>query len=64
MMMNLNLEEKTTRKEKPTIGSATGTSTVENTDVLGLGFSPNRHNKERPKKTRKAIGSGVREARG
>jgi hypothetical protein len=47
MVMDLDLEEMTVRKEKPMIDSATGTSTVENTDMLGLGFNPSWHNKGR-----------------
>jgi hypothetical protein len=56
MVMDLDprkQENKTARKEKPRTDSPTGANTVENTDVLGLGFNPNRHNKERPKKIRK-----------
>jgi hypothetical protein len=34
-------------------GSAIGASAVENIGVLGIGFKPNRHNKEICKKTRK-----------
>jgi hypothetical protein len=40
MVVDLDIEEMTVRKEKPRTGSATGASTVENTDVLGLGFKP------------------------
>jgi hypothetical protein len=39
LVMNLDLEEKTMRKEKPKTGSAT--------DVLGLGFNPNQYNRGR-----------------
>jgi hypothetical protein len=38
MVVDLDIEEMPVRKEKPRTGSATGTSTVENTDMLGLGF--------------------------
>jgi hypothetical protein len=64
MVVDLDLEEMTTRKEKPRTGLATGASVVENTDVLGLGFIPNRYNKERHKKQEEAIRSGTREAQG
>jgi hypothetical protein len=40
MVMNLDLEEMTPRKEKLSTGSATGASMVEDTSVLGLGFKP------------------------
>jgi hypothetical protein len=40
MVMNLDLEEMTARKEKLSTGSATGASMVEDTSVLGLGFKP------------------------
>jgi hypothetical protein len=36
----LDLEEMTTRKEKPRTSSATDVSTMENTGVLGLGLKP------------------------
>jgi hypothetical protein len=41
MVVDLDLKEKTARKEKPRTGSATGASAVENTGVLELGFNPN-----------------------
>jgi hypothetical protein len=47
MVMDLDLEEKTMRKEKLRTGSTTGAITMENTGMLGLGFNPNRHNKVR-----------------
>jgi hypothetical protein len=53
MVMDLDLEEKTMRKEKLRTGSATSTSMVDNTSMPGLGYNPNWHNKGRPKKTRK-----------
>jgi hypothetical protein len=54
MVMDLDLEEMTVRKEKSRTDSSTG--------VLGIGFNPNRHNKGR--KQEKATRSGVREAHG
>jgi hypothetical protein len=58
MVVDLDLEEMTERKEKPRTGSATGASAVENTCVLGLGFNPNQHNTE--KDTRKTRGQQIR----
>jgi hypothetical protein len=40
--------EENRAREKKRTGSVTGTSTVKNTDVLGLGFIPNQHKQERP----------------
>jgi hypothetical protein len=62
MVMDLDLEEMTVRKEKPRIDSATGKSTVENTDMLELGFNLSWHNKGR--KQEKATRSSAREAQG
>jgi hypothetical protein len=44
MLVDLDLEEKTTRQEKSRTDSATG--------VLGLGFNPNQHMRERNKKAK------------
>jgi hypothetical protein len=64
MVVDLDLEEKTARKEKLRTSLATGASTVENTVVLGLGFNPNRHIKERNKKVKATNRSGDCEAQG
>jgi hypothetical protein len=58
--MDLDLEERITRKKKLRTDSATDASTVENTGVLG--FNPNRHIKE--KKAKAANRSGACEAQG
>jgi hypothetical protein len=60
MVMDLDLEERTTRKKKLRTDSATGTSTMENTGVLG--FNPNWYIKE--KKAKAANRSGACEAQG
>jgi hypothetical protein len=62
MVVDLDLEEMTMRKDKPWTGSATDASTVENSSVLGLGFNPNQHIKEKNKKAIAANISGAGEA--
>jgi hypothetical protein len=59
MVEALDLEEMVARNEKLRTGSAIIASTVENTSVLGLGFNPNQHNKE--KKTKKRPSDPVQE---
>jgi hypothetical protein len=60
----LDLEEMVARNEKLRTDSAIIASTVENTSVLGLGFNPNQHNKEKKKNKEETIRPGAREARG
>jgi hypothetical protein len=46
----VDLEQKRgedSEEEKPRSGSVTGASTVKNTGMLGLGFTPNRHERRR-----------------